>query len=130
MPRGQVLFALALGALAASTLGGCGRRGPLEPPSGAAVPPPAVSPAPAAEPAPRGGRALPADRRLRPGAAAPASASPTTLTTGQNSIVEDAPEDALDEDDIATAVTPTPTPRRRARAFVVPKEPFILDPLL
>jgi predicted small lipoprotein YifL len=25
---------------------------------------------------------------------------------------------------------PTPTPRRRSRAYTIPKEPFILDPLL
>jgi predicted small lipoprotein YifL len=26
--------------------------------------------------------------------------------------------------------SPTPTPRRRSRAYTIPKEPFILDPLL
>jgi hypothetical protein len=37
-----------------------------------------------------------------------------------------------DDDDMGNAavMTPVPTPRRRSRAYTVPKEPFILDPLL
>jgi hypothetical protein len=37
-----------------------------------------------------------------------------------------------DDDDVrnAAVMTPVPTPRRRSRAYTVPKEPFILDPLL
>ena len=40
---------------------------------------------------------------------------------------------ATDDDDEAgnaPVVAPVPTPRRRSRAYTVPKEPFILDPLL
>ena len=35
-----------------------------------------------------------------------------------------------DEADNAAVMTPVPTPRRRSRAYTIPKEPFILDPLL
>ena len=39
-------------------------------------------------------------------------------------------EDA-DDDEAQGVVVPTPTPaRRRSRSYTVPKEPFILDPLL
>ncbi len=43
--------------------------------------------------------------------------------------------EADDDDDnetrSATIMAPTPTPtRRRSRAYTIPKEPFILDPLL
>jgi predicted small lipoprotein YifL len=30
----------------------------------------------------------------------------------------------------ATLPSPVPTPRRRSRAYTIPKEPFVLDPLL
>jgi predicted small lipoprotein YifL len=36
-----------------------------------------------------------------------------------------------DDDEAGNAVmTPVPTARRRSRAYTIPKEPFILDPLL
>jgi predicted small lipoprotein YifL len=35
-----------------------------------------------------------------------------------------------DEADNATVMTPVPTARRRSRAYTIPTEPFILDPLL
>ena len=42
-----------------------------------------------------------------------------------------AAEDDDDEVDEATVIAPVPTPtRRRSRAYTIPKEPFILDPLL
>jgi predicted small lipoprotein YifL len=35
-----------------------------------------------------------------------------------------------DEADNAAVMTPVPTARRRSRAYTIPTEPFILDPLL
>ena len=35
-----------------------------------------------------------------------------------------------DEAGNAPVVAPVPTPRRRSRAYTIPKEPFVLDPLL
>ena len=59
------------------------------------------------------------------------SSSRTTLATDPGAIVENAPDDD-DEDEEPTALTvsPSPTPKKRVRAFAVPNEPFILDPLL
>ena len=37
---------------------------------------------------------------------------------------------ADDDDDEAAVMTPVPTARRRSRAYTIPKEPFVLDPLL
>ena len=37
---------------------------------------------------------------------------------------------ADDDDDEAAVMTPVPTARRRSRAYTIPQEPFILDPLL
>ena len=101
-------------------LAGCGRRGPLEPPAGAAVEPT---------------RAAPTDTRLRPAANRTPSRSATAsrLATEPAAGVIDTPEDEENEEsaeNTALAVTPTPTPRRRIREFTVPKEPFVLDPLL
>ena len=40
-------------------------------------------------------------------------------------------DDDDDDDEASNAVlTPVPTARRRSRAYTIPKEPFILDPLL
>lgn len=107
--------------LIAIGFGACGRRGPLEPPVEAA----AVAPPAAAEPA---------DRRLRPrsGTQTRATASPTTLATRSGEIVADSPDSPEDDDpdEVTQAVSPLPTPRKRSRAYSVPKEPFILDPLL
>jgi predicted small lipoprotein YifL len=106
---------------------GCGRRGPLEPPPGAAL---AAPPAAAAEPG------APADRRLRRGSPSRSvEASPTTLATRPGALVETGPGDEADdgdEEEPALTVNPQPTPtaRKRTRAYGVPKEPFILDPLL
>ena len=41
-----------------------------------------------------------------------------------------AADDDDDEAGNAAVMTPVPTPRRRSRAYTIPKEPFILDPLL
>ena len=40
-------------------------------------------------------------------------------------------DDDGDDDGVRAVTVPTPTaPRRRSRAYTIPKEPFILDPLL
>lgn len=111
--RGALLCLAALLVLA-----GCGRRGPLEPPVGAAAEP-----------------ARPADPRLRPASTPTTSAAATVsrLATEPAAGIIDTPEDEDNEEsaeNTALAVTPTPTPRRRMREFAVPKEPFVLDPLL
>jgi predicted small lipoprotein YifL len=91
---------LALG-IALAALAACGRRGPLEAP-----------PDPAAVRAPAAG-AIPAGRAIGPGQA----------------VAEDDGEPA----EAAVLPSPVPTPARpggRKRGYVVPKDPFILDPLL
>lgn len=127
-PSRSLLALPLLALLVAGGLAGCGRRGPLQPPSpDPSVPPAAAVEAPAPTPA---GRAAPRDRRLRQGAAAPAA--PTTLATQPGAVVADAPDDEDDETDTARSVSPSPTPtaRKRTRAYSVPNEPFLLDPLL
>ncbi|HEY8566256.1 MAG TPA: hypothetical protein VIL65_12195 [Beijerinckiaceae bacterium] len=88
----------------------CGRRGQLEAP-----PDPAVTRAQPSQP--RAGAATGAPRVAR-----------TAATSGEGG------EDVTDEGDEtgAQAVLPgvNPAPRSRSRAIVIPKEPFILDPLL
>jgi predicted small lipoprotein YifL len=107
LPAGRVLL-LAGGLVLA--LSACGRRGQLEAP-----PDPAV---PRAQPSqPKAGAATGAPRVAR-----------TAAASGEGA------EDITDEGDEtnAQAVLPgvNPAPRRRSRAIVIPKEPFILDPLL
>lgn len=129
LPRS--VLAVAVGSMLALSAAGCGRRGPLQPPGpDASVPPPAAAAVEA--PAGRAGRPAPRDRRLRQGAnAAPVGAAPTTLATQPAGVVADAPDDE-DDGELATTVSPSPTPgaRKRTRAYTVPNEPFILDPLL
>lgn len=108
--------------LAALTVAGCGRRGPLEPPGGqAAVSPPS-------------GAGVAADARVRPATRAKVTttAPATTLTTRGADVVADSPDspDDDEEEDTTQTVSPIPTPKKRVRAYSVPKEPFILDPLL
>jgi predicted small lipoprotein YifL len=101
----------------------CGRRGPLEPPPDAAATPRVTRPA-----TPASGRRV---------AAPPAPAAFGAAATGAQSAADD---DASDDDaeapdqDPAASVAITPTPAapgsRRRRAYTVPNEPFILDPLL
>lgn len=114
VPIGRALAACLLAGVLTSGLAGCGRRGALEAPdaTAAATVPPGVKIAP-----PRNG----------PGRAE--SPAPTTLATQQAGIVADTPDDS-DEDDLLQSVNPSPTPKRRSRAYGVPKQSFVLDPLL
>ena len=97
-------IALTVGLFAAA-LGACGRRGPLEAP-----PDPTVQAA-----APRGVRGAPATQVTLQGQ----GANPAADTDDE----EEAPS-------VVTSPVPTPPTRARRRGYVVPKEPFILDPLL
>lgn len=106
-------------------LSGCGRRGPLEPAVDAAAAPAAAAPA---------SPATPVERRLRPtrSGVSQAAAPSTALATRPSAVVEDTPGEDEDEADTLQSVIPSPNPtsRRRTRPYVVPTEPFILDPLL
>jgi predicted small lipoprotein YifL len=118
----------------------CGRRGPLEaPPDGSA--------ASAAGPASPGARATgPGSRRSgatngnngtapagQPGANGSAT-GPANLSTQPQAVTLDTPEDQTDPTDpesiLPSPTPPPPTGRKRNRGYLVPKEPFILDPLL
>lgn len=105
------LLGLGLLVLAASA---CGRRGALEAPPDAA----AVGPAPARA-------ALVGDAvAVRPGRAPEGR----TNAPGQAQVLDGG--EALD-DPVAASPVPTPArPTARKRGYVVPKDPFILDPLL
>lgn len=123
--RGPLVVCLTA-CLLALGLSACGRRGPLEAPpdASATAKPAAVKPATA-----------PAARRV---AAPPAPATfGAQEQTGPQTAVLDTPEDEAEAPDAdpadAVALTPTPAApgtRKRSRAYVIPKEPFFLDPLL
>lgn len=125
------LFAGCLAVALTIALPACGRRGPLEAPPDASAP---TTPAPT-----RSGKPAPADKRLRPGTASQRAqpvAPASTLATQSAGIVTDSPDgpDTDDDDDPeqgSLLVNPQPTPsKKRGRAYTIPKEPFILDPLL
>ncbi len=99
-------------ALAASA---CGRRGGLEPPPGLAAPDKTV----AASPATASPRALPQSIGLGGGTAAP---DPEAVRDG----------DELDPQAVPGSGTEAPirTARGAKRRYTVPKQPFLLDPLL
>jgi predicted small lipoprotein YifL len=116
--------ALLTASLVVLALAACGRRGPLE-----------VPPDPAAAAAQRQRDEI---RRQRQGGA-PAGGAVAGLTEippiAQARRSEGSPpvpeEDEIDELPSSIAPTPIPTPSAaRRRGTVVPKEPFILDPLL
>jgi predicted small lipoprotein YifL len=123
------LRALATASLIVLALAACGRRGPLEAP---------LDPATAAAQ-----RQREEIRRQRQGG--PAAANPTgAAVAGQTEIPpvaearrsEGTPpvpdEDDADELPSNIAPTPIPTPQNggRKRGVTIPKDPFILDPLL
>ena len=115
-PRGPFLVVL-IACLMSLAVGACGRRGQPEEPVNPSAPA-AASKKTATAPGSRG-----AEARTGAGALATSPGSTTQLT----------PDDETDEDDPNAGVSPQPTPtaaRRRGRAYQVPKEPFILDPLL
>ncbi|KMO39996.1 hypothetical protein VQ02_09155 [Methylobacterium variabile] len=114
MLRTRTLVLLGLIALSAAA---CGRRGPLEPPPAAA---PAVQPqAGATAPRPRTGAAavntLPSGIGLQAGTNAPEEGDelPAAAVSAPTGIP-----------------APTESSSRRRKGYLVPKEPFPLDPLL
>jgi len=110
------LAALGLVALAAS---GCGRRGGLEPPPGSAAPTRPVAGGSSTLGAPASPRALPQSVGLGGGTATP---DPDAVRAG----------DELDAAAVASGGTESPilTTRGAKRGYVVPKQPFFLDPIL
>ena len=118
--RGLLVCSTAL--VLALAVSGCGRRGPLEPPEAAAS-------SPAAQ------KAAPADPRLRRSRTTTGEAAPPSgpLVTRPAAVVEDTTDDDDESDSEmlqSVVPTPNPTPKKRGRPFVVPNEPFFLDPLL
>jgi predicted small lipoprotein YifL len=60
----------------------------------------------------------------------PLEAPPDAAVTAQQGRQVQAQAEVDEELRDEVVPSPTPTPRRRSRAYTVPKEPFILDPLL
>ena len=110
MPLFRLLVILGLLALGCA---GCGRRGPLESPVAAASPaPPRTAPPAAANPV-SGPAALP---------------DTIGLDDGGTQAVDPTLHQVPDVTGIAQA--PTQSSRSRRRNYVIPREPFPLDPLL
>ena len=110
------MLAILLASTMAFGLGACGRRGQPEPPAAATTPD-------------KPDAAPPAKKRVARGSqkesAAPATANPQTVAK--------AAEDEEQEPDDSFIVSPQPTPgsgTRKRQPYFVPKESFILDPLL
>ena len=116
-PRPKTLIAVALATLA---LGGCGRRGSLQPPGAAA------------------GAAAPREStRGAPSAPASARGLPRSVSAGSADAPLD-PDAVRDGDELSAvavapgtdAAAPVQTARGAKRGYVVPKQPFLLDPIL
>ncbi|MCJ2014789.1 LPS translocon maturation chaperone LptM [Methylobacterium sp. J-076] len=114
LPR-PALRLLAVAGLAALALAGCGRRGALEPPE-ASAPAPTTNGAGSSVKTARilpgsiglgGGQAEPEPEAIRAGDELPLSATPPSGTEA-----------------------PVQTTKGAKRGYRIPKEPFILDPLL
>jgi predicted small lipoprotein YifL len=106
----KILAAAGLAALAASA---CGRRGALEPPQAAA--PTVAGPAQAVA----GARTLPDGVGLGGGRAEP---DPAAVRAGDELSVAAVPPSGTE--------APVQTGRGAKRGYRIPKDPFILDPLL
>ena len=117
LPRSalQILFAAGLSALA---LAGCGRRGSLEPPPTAAAPASTVAPTNNASSV-KTARILPESIGLGGGQAEPESEAVRAGDELPSSAVPPAGTEA-----------PIQTSKGAKRGYRIPKEPFILDPLL
>ncbi|MDF3061682.1 MAG: hypothetical protein K0S06_1791 [Microvirga sp.] len=124
-PRVRAVVTASLVVLA---LAACGRRGPLEMP-----------PDPAAEAQQRQREEI---RRQRQGGTSPASGGavagqteiPPIATARRSDATPPVPnEDDEEEEALPSSIAPTPIPTPtggRKRGVVIPKTPFILDPLL
>lgn len=121
--RRAMRLALLAGAVALA-LGACGRRGRPEPPPDPAAPA-ATQKQGVSGKVQAGGRGG-AVSRTEP------ETTPTTLTNRPLAATQNTSDDDDEEDDPSAGVSPQPTPtgRKRVRAYQVPKQPFLLDPLL
>lgn len=123
MFRSRTLVLLGLIALSAAA---CGRRGPLEPPSAAATAQPQAGGNPGGN---LGGTA--GGTRPKTGAAA-VNTLPAGVGLSAGASAPD-PEDELPSAAVAAPTgipAPTESSSRRRKGYVIPKEPFPLDPLL
>ncbi len=111
LPR-PALTILAVTSLAALALGGCGRRGALEPPQAAAPAGPNAS-------APKTARILPGSIGLGGGQAEPEAEA---VRAGDELAAGAIPPSGTE--------APVQTTKGAKRGYRIPKEPFILDPLL
>ncbi|MCJ2021865.1 lipoprotein [Methylobacterium sp. E-065] len=116
MLSNPVLKLLAVSGLAALALAACGRRGALEPPQTTA---PVASAAQAGSDTVNGRRTLPVSVGLGSGAPEP---DPASVRAGDELSTAAVPPGGTE--------APVQTSRGARRGYRVPKEPFILDPLL
>ncbi len=123
MPPTRVLTSILAAALVALALSGCGRRGALEPPPGAAVKTPRTvaqgSSATKGTTTTAGPRSLPESTGLGGGTPEP---DPLAVRDG-----DELPASALAP---GGTEAPVETSRGAKRGYRIPKDPFILDPLL
>ncbi|WP_147024191.1 LPS translocon maturation chaperone LptM [Methylobacterium oxalidis] len=114
LPSRSLKLLAAAGAITLA-VSACGRRGALEPPVGAARPEPAA----VGTQAPASARTLPTSIGLGGGAAAPDAAA-----------VQAGDELPLSAIPPAGTEAPQTTTRGAKRGYTIPRQPFILDPLL
>jgi predicted small lipoprotein YifL len=125
---GRLLIAASLLAFA---LTACGRRGPLEPP-----PNPAAVAAQKQRDEQRRERQRGARTEQAPaveGATAVETKIPPLAQTSRVEGENPPPDDDEDDNNGLPSIIPAPAPKpntARKRGYVIPKEPFILDPLL
>lgn len=117
MLSNSALKLLAASGLVALAVSACGRRGALEPPQTSA--PAAPASAQAGSDAVSGRRTLPVSVGLGGGAPEP---DPASVRAGDELSLSAVPPGGTD--------APVETSRGARRGYRVPKEPFILDPLL
>jgi len=115
LPR-PALRILAVASLAALALAGCGRRGALEPPQASAAP---TAPANAGRPEVKTGRLLPDSIGLGGGQAEPEAEAVRAGDELSPGAIPPAGSEA-----------PVTTTKGAKRGYRIPKEPFLLDPLL
>lgn len=118
LPR-SALRLLAVAGLAALALAGCGRRGALEPPQASAPTPAAVSQGNSGGAAVKTARILPDSIGLGGGQAEP---EPEAVRAG-----DELPPSAIPP---SGSEAPVQTTKGAKRGYRIPKDPFILDPLL
>lgn len=129
LPAGGALRLALLAGVVALAMGACGRRGAPEPP-----PDPNARPAPSRQGTGSQGTGTPS-ARSRSAAVSPqgeSEPSSTALANRSQALVQNTPEDEVEpaeDENFGASPQPVPTSRRR-KNYVVPKEPFILDPLL